>query len=65
MTTTFQKRQREMKKQEKQRSKAERRAQRKQAKLTEGPGTTDSDIELGPFEIDPAELGPVDVETES
>jgi hypothetical protein len=36
MATTFQKRQKEMKRAEKQREKAERRAQRKLAKNTEG-----------------------------
>lgn len=43
-TTTFQKRQKEMKRQEKQRMKADKRAQRKLAKNTEG--------ELGAHSID-------------
>ncbi len=58
MTTTFQKRQREMKKQEKQRSKAERRAQRKLAKLTDPAGPdVPEDVLTEPaveeFEIEP------------
>ena len=65
MTTTFQKRQREMKKQEKQRSKAERRAQRKQAKTDGTAPTEDMDLELGPFPTDPTELGPIDAETDN
>lgn len=42
MTTTFLKRQKEMKRQEKQRAKAERRQQKKLAKRTEGDGSVEN-----------------------
>jgi len=44
MTTTFQKRQKEMKRLDKQREKAARRAQRKLDKRTEKDNSTDPDI---------------------
>ena len=42
MATTFLKRQKEMKRQEKQRAKAERRQQKKLAKRTEGDGSIEN-----------------------
>jgi hypothetical protein len=54
MTTTFLKRQKEMKRQEKQREKAERRKQKKLAKLA---GGDDSGENMNPAEND--SLGPV------
>lgn len=56
MTTTFQKRQKEMKRLDKQREKAERRAQRKLEKRAEkdAPGETGVEhIKLGPQDLDP------------
>lgn len=61
MATTFQKRQKEMKRAEKQREKAERRAQRKLEKATEGtPGGAPID-----FEYRHAIDDPLPVESES
>ena len=60
MTTTFQKRQREMKKQEKARNKAERRAQRKLEKVTTNEG--EGGPEMGTFEpfepFEPSDTAP-------
>jgi hypothetical protein len=58
MTTTFQKRQKEMKRLDKQREKAERRAQRKLEKRAEkdspaGESTGIEHIKPGPQELDP------------
>jgi len=57
MTTTFQKRQKEMKRLDKQREKAERRAQRKLEKRAEkdtpGGNTGVEHIKLGPQDLDP------------
>jgi hypothetical protein len=59
MTTTFQKRQKEMKRLDKQREKAARRAQRKLEKQSEkenGAGNTGIEhIQLGPQDRDPDE----------
>jgi hypothetical protein len=60
MTTTFQKRQKEMKRLDKQKEKAARRAQRKIEKQSEkenGTATTGIEhIQLGPQERDPDDL---------
>jgi len=57
MTTTFQKRQKEMKRLDKQREKAERRAQRKLEKRAEkdtpGENTGIEHIKPGPQDLDP------------
>lgn len=53
--TTFQKRQKEMKRQEKQRMKAERRQQRKLAKSAEPQAAAEFEIEGAPVEPAPQE----------
>ena len=62
MTTTFQKRQKEMKRLDKQREKAARRAQRKLEKRTEKDGSNSNDgldnIQLGPQNRNPDDLDP-------
>ena len=55
MSTTFQKRQKEMKRQEKQRLKAERRQQRRLAKSAEPPSPAELEIQGAPAESAPQE----------
>jgi len=57
-TTTFQKRQKEMKRQEKQRAKAERRAQKKLANRDEQSSEPELEVLSGPVRSEEADLPP-------